>query len=205
MITMAMSSKKLKSETSTSNKSDDHDHSPGYVMQLSHRMVYLAGAVSEETIGQVIASLIELANQDSKTPITLIVSTYGGAVDEMLSLYDVINHLPCPVHTVGLGKVMSAGVLILASGKKGERLVGQNTRVMIHPISAGTGGTVFQMSAQMGEIERMQALMERLLSNETGQTISAVAAAMRKGHDHFLDADESIKFGIADKLIASKK
>jgi ATP-dependent Clp protease protease subunit len=198
---MALNSKKLQS------KSHDHDHDgppAGSVMQLSHRIVYLSGAVSEDSISQVIATLVELANQDPTAPITLIVSTYGGSVDEMLSLYDVIKYLPCDVHTVGLGKVMSAGVLIVASGKKGTRSVGQNTRVMMHPISSGAQGTVFQIEAETKELVRMQLQLEKLLAQETGQTQSAVHAAMRKGHDHYFDANECIKFGIADTLISTK-
>ena len=121
----------------------------------SERIVYLSGDVNEHSISSVITTLLSLANQDSKTPINLIVSTYGGSVDEMFSLYDVMKFLPCPVHTVGLGKIMSAGVLLMSAGKKGKRSIGKNTRVMIHPISSGNFGSVIEMINEVDELKRM--------------------------------------------------
>src|SRR4051812_38599097 len=85
-------------------------------LQSNDRIVYLSGEVNEHTIANVIVQLLSMANQSNK-PIHLVVSTYGGSVDEMFSLYDAIKFLPCPVHTIGLGKIMSAGVLLLASGQ----------------------------------------------------------------------------------------
>src|SRR5271166_4169287 len=98
------------------------------------RMVFLHGEVSENAIAQVIAQMLHLAHVGNE-PIHLILSTYGGSIDEMFSLYDTIKFLPCPVHTVALGKVMSAGVLLLAAGVKGKRMIGASARVMIHPVS----------------------------------------------------------------------
>jgi ATP-dependent Clp protease protease subunit len=173
--------------------------------QLSERIVYLAGEVSEQSIAHVTATIIALANMDKNSPIKLIISTYGGSVDEMFSLYDVIKYVPCPVHTIAIGKVMSAGVLLVASGSKGNRLIGRSTRIMIHPISAGQEGTVFQMRNDLAETNRMQALMEELLVAETKMTKTAVANLMKKGHDTYLTAKEAVKLGIVDAIFESRE
>lgn len=131
------------------------------------RIVYLHGEVNEQSIGIVISQMLFLAQQDSKAPIYLIVSTYGGSVDEMFSLYDIIKFLPCPVHTIALGKVMSAGVLLLASGVKGKRLIGKSARIMIHPISSMVGGNVFQVMSESKEVQRLHDLMLSALLDET--------------------------------------
>jgi ATP-dependent Clp endopeptidase proteolytic subunit ClpP len=99
----------------------------------SSRIIFLHGEVTEGMIANVIAQMLHLATVNTK-PIYLVVSTYGGAMHEMFSLYDCINFLPCPVHTVGLGKVMSAGVLLLAAGAKGKRLIGATASIMMHPM-----------------------------------------------------------------------
>ena len=41
------------------------------------------------------------------------VSTYGGSADDMASLVDIMDMVKkdCPIRTIGIGKVMSAGVL----------------------------------------------------------------------------------------------
>ena len=108
------------------------------------RLVVLHGDVNESSISLVVAQLLHLASINHN-PIHLVISTYGGSVDEMFTLYDTIKFLPCPVHTIALGKVMSAGVLLLASGTKGHRMIGKSARIMIHPVSGGVMGNVFEV------------------------------------------------------------
>src|SRR5574343_563787 len=110
----------------------------------SSRLVVLHGDVNEFSISMVVAQMLHLASLNHK-PIHLIISTYGGSVDEMFTLYDTIKFLPCPVHTIALGKVMSAGVLLLASGTKGKRMIGRSARIMMHPVSGGAVGNVFEV------------------------------------------------------------
>ena len=165
------------------------------------RIVYLHSEVSEHSIANVIAQLLHLANLN-RNPIYLVVSTYGGSVDEMFSLYDIIKFLPCPVHTVGLGKVMSAGVLLLASGVKGKRLMGASARIMIHPISGGVIGNVFELENATNEAKRLQELMVNALVKETKMTKDQVEKDfMRPMLDYYLTPQEAIKLGIVDRVI----
>jgi ATP-dependent Clp protease protease subunit len=135
----------------------------------------------------------------------LVISTYGGSVDEMFSLYDTIKFLPCPVHTIALGKVMSAGVLLLASGVKGKRMIGSSARIMIHPISGGVLGNVFEAMNEMKEFERLQELMVCALMKETKLKKEKVDKLMKAGHDFFLTPEQAIQMGIVDRIIGDKK
>lgn len=167
------------------------------------RIVYLHSEVSEHSIANVIAQLLHLANLN-RNPIYLIVSTYGGSIDEMFSLYDIIKFLPCPVHTVALGKVMSAGVLLLASGVKGKRLMGASARIMMHPISGGVFGNVFELENQTQEAKRLQALMCDRLVKETKMTKKQVEdIVMKPMLDYHLTPDLAIKMGIVDRIIGA--
>lgn len=189
---------------------EHHEHEDHGMNQLSdkvssERIIYLSGEVNEHSIAQAIAGIVVMTNHDPRSPITLMVSTYGGSVDEMFSLYDVIKHVSCPIHTVGLGKIMSAGVLILASGKKGRRMIGQSARVMIHPISLGNTGTIFQMKNDLHESERQQKLMENMLLSETNITRTQLTEIMKSGCDRYFTAQEALKLGIVDAIIKPKE
>lgn len=164
------------------------------------RIIFLSGDVNEHSITSVIEQLLVLANQ-SRKPIHLVISTYGGSVDEMFSLYDTIKFLPCPVHTVGLGKVMSAGVLLLAAGTKGKRQLGRSARVMIHSISSGVAGNIFEIMNEAVESQRLQNLMVNTLVTETKMTKEQVVKMMKSGFDNYLIPAEAIKLGIVDRLI----
>lgn len=172
-------------------------------MMPGGRIVSLYGSVTEHLIAGVISQLISLSEQ-SNEPIKLVISTYGGSVDEMFSLYDVIKYLKCPIHTIALGKVMSAGVLLLASGEKGHRFVGKSTRIMMHPISSVVFGTVFQINNENSDLQYVQSMMVNALSNETKMSVANVNEIMKKGHDYFMNASEAIKLGIADVLIGQE-
>lgn len=164
------------------------------------RLVVLHGDVNESSISMVVAQLLHLASLNHK-PISLVISTYGGSVDEMFTLYDTIKFLPCPVHTIALGKVMSAGVLLLASGAKGKRMIGKNARIMIHPVSGGSSGNVFEVINDTKEHKRLQDQMVSAIVKETKATRAEIERIMKTGHDFYLLPDQAVKMGIVDKII----
>ena len=196
-------------ETPEQGKSKNAGESTTVIMQSTPgdagRVVYLHSNVDENSISQVIATLIALANMNQESPIHLVVSTYGGAIDEMFALYDVIRMLPCPVRTIGVGKIMSAGVLLLASGEKGTRLIGETTRVMIHPVSNGAQGTVFEVANEATEGVRLQRLLVETLASETKMSVKKVESLMKLGYDRYVLPKEAIELGIVDKVMRTKR
>jgi len=187
-----------------------HDDEEGFEQvllpqQSNARIVFLHGMVTEQTIAGVIAQLLSLATINSK-PIHLVLSTYGGSVDEMFSLYDTIKFLPAPVHTVALGKVMSAGVLLLASGVKGKRLIGASSRIMMHPVSGGAMGNIFEVENSTKEMRALQDRMVAMLVKETSMKKEYIEKfVMGRKVDHYVTPEEAIKLGIADKVIGNDK
>jgi len=182
----------------------EHEHDEQYTMvsQTTDRTVVLHGEVNEKSISNVIVQLLYLANQ-SHDPIYFVLSTYGGASDEMMSLYDVIKFLPCEVHTIALGKVMSAGILLLAAGAKGRRCIGRSARLMIHPASGSFEGNVYELAAEIDERRRVQHLMVSSLKRETKMTDKDLKEIMTLGHDYYLTPERAIKLGIVDKIIGA--
>ena len=117
------------------------------------RIVSLYGEIDEEQCAEVAFTLLALSEMGVELEpeveggptgeaIKLLISTAGGSASDMLAVYDAMRmvKLACPVETIGLGKVMSAGVLLLAAGTRGKRRIGRNCRVMIHGVAAGAGG-----------------------------------------------------------------
>lgn len=185
---------------SKAHASDEGSDAQAIPQHDNSRVIHLTGDVTEHNIAAVIAQLLHLGNSSSR-PIHLVISTYGGSIDEMFSLYDTIKFLPCPVHTVGLGKVMSAGVLLLASGVKGKRLIGSSARVMMHPVSGGIFGNVFEIINETKEHKRLHDLMVAALEKETKMTPKTLNGIMNSGSDYYVTPEEAIKLGIVDKII----
>jgi len=193
-------SAKIKQKTESKNSFDDSLQHIAVTSGDAARLVVLHGDVNESSISLVVAQLLALASQNHK-PIHLVISTYGGSVDEMFMLYDTIKFLPCPVHTVALGKVMSAGVLLLATGAKGHRMIGRSARIMIHPVSGGVHGNVFEVMNDTKEHKRLQDQMVDAIVRETNCNRNEIEKIMNSGHDYYVLPDQAIKLGIVDKII----
>lgn len=167
------------------------------------RRIVLSGTIKEDTGAAFLEQMTALEYIDHTKPITIYIDTYGGSVDAALLMYDCMRTSSCSINTVGMGKVMSAGVLLLAAGDKGYRFVSPNTRVMIHEISGGSIGTVSEMETSVTEIKRMQDIYVSLLAKHTGQTKAKVQKDMEG--TSYMSAKQAINYGVADKVFPSRK
>lgn len=133
-------------------------------------------------------------------PIDFVISSHGGLAADMFSVYDTIRELrdTTPIHTKGLGKVMSAGVLLLASGTKGQRRIGKYCRVMIHGVVAGQHGYLADVENEFKETKAIQKMYVQALVEETSMSESYVRKLMNKKTNVYLNAEEAVNLGIAD-------
>jgi len=188
---------------------DEHESvdapAPESVTSLE-RTIFLAGVVEEQSSVAVQAQLMALASQN-RSPIYLIVSTYGGSIDEMFGLYDLIKYirsLDVLIHTIGLGKVQSAGVLLMAAGTKGARSIGVNASLMLHPLAASVSGNIFELERSVQEGQRQQRLLTAALQAETSMKTEQIGKIMRAGHDYYISSAEAVKLGIADRILGER-
>ena len=176
------------------------------------RIIGLFGSVEEERAGELCYHLITMSeppalieDEEPEKPddITFYVSTYGGSADDMFSIYDVMNFAKtrCDIVTCGLGKVMSAGVLLLAAGTKGKRKIGKNCRVMIHAVTAGNVGTVHNLVNELDEIQNLQEAYIDAIVENSNYTKRGLKKLMDRKVNVYLSAEEAIEHGIADILI----
>ena len=145
----------------------------------------------------------EAGTEKVSEPFEVIISTNGGDAREMAAIYDMMRHLrkDCDIETLGLGKVMSAGVPLLAAGTKGKRKIGKYCRVMLHNVSAGTIGALTQMQNEMKEVEKIQKQYIEILASETNMTEKQIRRLINKNVNVYLSAEEAVELGIADEII----
>lgn len=185
------------------------------------RTINLYGDITEQKGSDVVAALLYLENNSHvpmlKDPqgekeemvtvarsISMMVSTHGGVASDMFSIIDVmemIKERTCDIETFGIGKVMSAGVPILAAGSPGRRKVGKNCRIMLHNVMAGSAGTIFSMENELEEIKWVQERYIQTLASYTKLTPSKIKKMLKTQKDVYISAEEAIKMGIADEII----
>ena len=174
------------------------------------RIIGMFCDVHEEKVAEIIHAMLYLNEMnklekkaEDKRPIEFYLSTYGGSADDMFALYDIMRTIrqTSEIHTLGLGKVMSAGVPILAAGTKGKRKIGKNCRIMIHNVSAGTIGSVETMENEIEEIKWTQDSYIECLSKYTKLTKAKIKKLLKTQKNVYISAEEAIKMGIVDEII----
>jgi ATP-dependent Clp endopeptidase proteolytic subunit ClpP len=149
-------------------------------------------------------SLTEEQLAELKPNIDLYISTNGGSADDMFAIYDIMrkikNDKVTSITTYGLGKVMSAGVLLLAAGTKGKRMIGRNCRVMVHSVIGGTAGPMHQLENEFAEVKKIQDNYIQALVAETNMTEKEFRKLLKRKTNIYLSAEEAIELGIADEI-----
>ena len=140
-------------------------------------------------------------------PIEIVVSTNGGNADDMFAIYDAMRYIreEVEIETFGLGKVMSAGTLILAAGTKGKRKIGKHCRVMIHSVIGGSVGPMHQLDNEMKEVKAIQESYIKAICEETNLTERKLRALLKKKVNIYLTAEEAVKHGFADIIVQEIK
>tara|TARA_R100000149_G_C5866019_1_gene130795 strand:- start:228 stop:908 length:681 start_codon:yes stop_codon:yes gene_type:complete len=184
------------------------------------RSIGLFGDLDEEKVEAICSGLLTLKDTCSEEvlvdptdpeseketivkPIDFYISTWGGDALGMFGIYDLMRMIreECDINTFAIGKVMSAGVLLLAAGTKGNRRVGKNTRIMMHSVRGGHYGALHSLENEMSETRRLQEQHIDALIDETKMTRRQIKTMLEKKIDVYLDAKEAIKLGIADIIV----
>jgi ATP-dependent Clp protease protease subunit len=173
-----------------------------YSRLLKDRIIFVEGEIEFHMSSIIIAQLLHLEQEDSTKDITMYVNSPGGYVTAGMAIYDTMQHLKCDVSTVCVGMAASMGSMILSAGKKGKRYALPHSEIMIHQPWGGAQGQASDIEIQAAKIVRQKKLLTKLLSENCGQKIEKVTKDMDR--DFWMDAEESVKYGIIDKVLKPK-
>lgn len=165
---------------------------------LEERKVFLWGQVDDKSSKHVIDRLMYLDALETKD-IHLYINSPGGYVTSGFAIYDCMKSLKSDVSTICTGFAASMGSIILSAGTKGKRFIQPHARVMIHQPSGGARGAASDIQITAQEIILTKELSAKLLAENCGQTVEKIMKDFNR--DHWMGAEESVKYGIVDKVI----
>lgn len=168
---------------------------------LKDRIIFLGGGVDDSTANLLIAQLLFLSNEDSKSDIHFYINSPGGSVTAGLAIYDTMKHLRCEVATYCVGQAASMGAVLFAGGSDKKRYILPNSRVLLHqPLISGVmQGTATDLDIEAKEILRLRERLYAILSEHSGKS----AEQIEKDCDRnlWLEAEEAVKYGLADSIM----
>lgn len=174
-----------------------------YSRLLRERIIFLHDEVNEHTAGLIVAQLLFLQSEDAKKDISFYINSPGGHVYDALAIYDTMEFVSNDVQTIGIGLQASAGAFLLSSGKKGKRFMLPNAKAMIHQPSSGSRGKVTDMEIDLKESLALKRKLNQLLAKNTGQSVKKVEKDSDR--DYWMTSEESVKYGLVDKIITKSK
>ncbi len=173
-----------------------------YSRLLKERVIFLIGPVNDMTANLVVAQLLFLEAENPDKDISLYINSPGGSVTAGMSIYDTMQFVKPDISTLCIGQAASMGAFLLAAGAKGKRLSLPNSRVMIHQPSGGFSGQSTDIQIQAKEIMYLREKLNAILANHTGRSAEEIDRDTER--DNFMSAEESVKYGMIDKVITNR-
>jgi len=173
-----------------------------YSRLLKERVVFLVGPVTEMTANLIVAQLLFLESENPEKDISFYINSPGGSVSAGLAIYDTMQFIKPDVSTLCIGQAASMGAFLLAAGSKGKRFALPNSRVMIHQPMGGFQGQASDIEIHAREILYLRGRLNELMAKHTGQKVENIERDTDR--DNFLSAEESVKYGLVDKVLLSR-
>ena len=170
---------------------------------LKDRIIMLEGPIGEHTASIMCAQILFLESQNPGKDITLYINSPGGLVTAGMAIYDTMQYVKSDIQTIVIGQACSMGSLLAAAGTKGKRLMLPHARHMIHQPLGGARGQATDDEIQANELLRWKDQLTKIYEKHTGQKLEKLKDDMER--DKFMTAEESIKYGLCDKIVNSRE
>jgi len=173
-----------------------------YSRLLKERVVFLVGPVNEISANVIVAQLLFLESENPDKDIFFYINSPGGSVSAGLAIYDTMQFVKPDISTLCVGQAASMGALLLCAGAKGKRHCLPNSRVMIHQPMGGYQGQASDIEIHAKEILYLRQRLNEIMAKHTGQDVEKISRDTDR--DNFLSADESVEYGLVDKVLSSR-
>ena len=178
-----------------------------FVSVIDNNELYFYNDVNTESALIVNKTLSDLARQLliakitfdlQETPhIKLHINSDGGEVFGALSIVDRIQSSKVPVHSYAEGLVASASTLISVSCHK--RYIRKNTILLIHQVRSWFEGTYEDFNDEKQNMDLIMKVVKDIYLKHTKFTEDELNTLLKR--DIYLNADDAIKYGLADEIV----
>ena len=191
---------------------EDAEGCPFGIEDEAEPLLGLVGDITESAAQQLALMLLSFngggilrPEEPSERPddIEFFISSAGGSVTEMFTIYDLMELVKKhrDIATFGYGKIASAAVPLLAAGTKGKRHMAKHARLMLHNCSATIGGSSPEVRSSYQELKKVEEMMVKALAECTELSVSEIYNILSKNTDEFFSAEDALEMGIVDEII----
>jgi ATP-dependent Clp protease protease subunit len=176
-----------------------------YSRLLLDRIIFLGTQVNDTVANLLIAQMLFLEQSNPEDPIHFYINSPGGSVYAGLGIYDIMQHVSCPVYTYCVGLAASMGSLLLTAGEKGHRHALPHSRIMIHQPLGGAQGQCSDIQIQAQEIQDLKDQLNGIYIKHSSKDMTMDKIVEATDRDNYLSPADAIELGIIDTCIEPKK
>ncbi|SHN80694.1 ATP-dependent Clp protease, protease subunit [Geodermatophilus obscurus] len=176
-------------------------HDAVYDRLLRERIVFLGSQVDDDIANQICAQMLLLSADDPHRDVHLYINSPGGSVSAGMAVYDTMRFIDCDVATYSFGMAASMGQFLLTAGTRGKRFSLPHTRIMMHQVSAGVGGTQSDITIQADMLRRLKRDVNELQAEHSGQGVEQIERDSDR--DRWFTPEQARDYGLVDHVVAS--
>jgi len=174
-----------------------------YDRLMMNRIIYLGEPIDDYVANTIISQLLFLDSQNNN-PITIYINCPGGDVYSGLAIYDTMQLIKSPIHTVVAGFAASMAFVLATAGEKGNRKSLEHSTFMMHqPLQGGCGyKQATEIQIENDEIQRLKKDLFTIISNHSNLDVDTLTAMGER--DKYLTPSQCIEYGFLDTIITKK-
>jgi len=172
---------------------------------LKTRTILLNGEINKDLSQRIINNMLILEADDKDAPIKVFIDSPGGDLHAGYAIYDMLRFISCPIYTIGMGLIASAGALILLAPELDKRYALPNSMYLIHqPLIGGVlRGVEADIEIQAKEIEKAREHLNILISKKTNQELEKVITDTER--DYWMDSKEAKDYNLVSSIVESRE
>jgi len=174
-----------------------------YSLLLRERIVFLGTPIDDQVANLIVAQLLYLDREDPDKDINMYINSPGGVIYSGLAIYDTMQLIRPDVSTICVGTCASMATILLAAGAKGKRYALPNSTIHMHQPLGGVRGQASDMEIQAREILRLRALINKILTDRTGQDEERIIRDTDR--DFFMNSDQAKAYGLIDEVLTASR
>ncbi|AEM52134.1 ATP-dependent Clp protease proteolytic subunit [Stenotrophomonas maltophilia] len=173
-----------------------------YSRLLRERIIFLNGEVDDTVSALVCAQLLFLESENPEKPIHLYINSPGGVISSGLAMYDTMQYISAPVHTLCMGTARSMGSFLLMAGEPGHRAALANASLHVHQPLGGVQGQASDIFIHAEEMQRTKQRITRLYAQHCGRSVEEVEQTLDR--DRFMSAEQACQWGLIDQVLVRR-
>jgi ATP-dependent Clp protease protease subunit len=170
----------------------------------NHSVQLLFGEIDIDISAVICAWILEsnMAQDPEEKPaaLTMMINSVGGDLHAAFAIIECMRGSAIPIHTVALGNICSAGLMIFMSGQKQFRTLTPTCTIMSHNYSTGIVGNHHELLAIQKELNFTHQRILDLYKKCTGLPEKIILDKLIGNQDTYLTPTEALALKLADRI-----